>query len=352
MPQATADTHPDDLQVVPFQGTGSAWDRAVDLSSESTFCHLIGWRHIIANELGHQVFNWVAIDKEGGIRGLLPLARVRSRLFGDYLISMPFVSYGGPVGSVGAKVVLVEKARDEAGRLGVDLLELRARKALPGGLTTSTRKLTVLKNLPDSGEELWEFGIRAKLRSQIRRPMKEGLEARFGSDLLEPFYDVFSRTMRDLGTPVLPKRFFRAIAEHFPSQVVFSVVMRDETPMAAGCGFAWHDEFEITWAGALREFSKVAPNMLLYWSLMEEAIRRGARTFNFGRCSADSSTHRFKQQWGTQDHPLPWGQWSRRGVAKTPGPEDAKFRAGPAIWRHLPLGVTRAIGPLISRSLP
>jgi FemAB-related protein (PEP-CTERM system-associated) len=248
--------------------------------------------------------------------------------------------------------VLVDKAVAEAGRLGVDLLELRARQQLPGDLATSTRKLTVLKALPDSAEELWEHGIRAKLRSQIRRPMKEGMEARFGNDLVDPFYEVFSRTMRDLGTPVLPKQFFAAIGERLPDQVVYAAVQLGGRPLAAGCGFVWNDEFELTWAGALREFSKMAPNMLLYWSLMEESVRRGVRTFNFGRCSPGSSTHRFKRQWGTEDQELPWAQWSSRGVGKTPGPSDARFRFGPAVWRRLPVGVTRAIGPLVARSLP
>ena len=96
----------------------------------------------------------------------------------------------------------------------------------------------------------------------------------------------------------------------------------------------------------------MAPNMLLYWSLMEESIRRGARTFNFGRCSPDSGTHRFKRQWGGEDLPLPWSQWSPDGVAATPNPDSPKYRLATNVWSQLPLAVTNRLGPPLARLLP
>lgn len=302
--------------------------------------------------LGHETWWWSAVDAEGACRGVLPLVRVKSLLFGDYLLSMPFLSYGGPLGSEDSRAALAAHAVREAHRLGVDLLELRDRRAIPGDLTVSDRKVTVLKQLPATVEELWEDGLKAKVRSQVRRPMKEGLEARFGPELVDPFYDIFSVTMRDLGTPVLPKAFFSALCDHLVEHAVFCVVEHEGIPLAAGCGFLWAGEFEITWAGALREHSRIAPNMLLYWALMEESVRRGAHTFNFGRCTPGSGTHRFKKQWGTEDHPLPWVQWSPVGVAATPNPESAKFRLAMQMWQKLPVGITRVVGPVLARSLP
>lgn len=334
-----------------FTGTATEWDTAVARFDQSTFCHLAGWRGVM-DGLGHETFWWAAVDDDGITRGLLPLVRVGSRLFGDYLISMPFLSYGGPLGEERARGTLAEAAIEEARRLGVDLLELRCRTAVDAPLTVSSRKLTVLKALPASPEELWEEGLRSKLRSQIRRPMKAGLVARFGSDLLAPFYEVFARTMRDLGTPVLPESFFESIVRGFPDQVVLAVVEAGERPVAAGFGFFWKGELEITWAGALREFSSDAPNMLLYWSFMEEAIRRGGDTFNFGRCTPDSGTHRFKLQWGGDDYPLPWAQWSPNDLTASPNPDNPKFRLAIAAWRRLPVRVANLIGPRLSPGLP
>ncbi|HSM60251.1 MAG TPA: FemAB family XrtA/PEP-CTERM system-associated protein [Longimicrobiales bacterium] len=341
------------LRVEPFpDDAGPRWDARVRALDGSTLAHPWGWREVMEDVLGHETLYLHAVDDAGATAGVLPLVHVKSRLFGDYLLSMPFLSYGGPLGPEAARGALAARAVEEARARGVDLMELRARARVPGDLAVSDRKLTVLLPLVDSAETLWEKGLRAKVRSQVRRPMKEGMTARFGPELVEPFYDVFAHTMRDLGTPVLGKRFFERLVRVFPDEVVFAVVEHRGAAAAAGCGFLWNGELEITWAGARRELSRQAPNMLLYWSLMEEAICRGAHTFNFGRCSPGSGTHRFKRQWGGEDVPLPWAQWSPTGVAATPSPDGARYRLATAVWSRLPVPLTRALGPLLSRSLP
>jgi FemAB-related protein (PEP-CTERM system-associated) len=340
------------IEVVAFEGSAAEWNGLLSGLKGTSFCHLGGWRAVMSDALDHELLYRVARSRGGETLGVLPLVRVRSRLFGDYLVSMPFLSYGGPVGTEEARAALATWAYEEASRLGVDLLELRSRTTVPGPLRTNHRKLTVILELPADAEVLWKKGLKAKVRSQIRRPMKEGMEARFGTAELDSFYDVFSRTMRELGTPVLPRAFFETVATELASQVVFCTVLHSGRPVAAGCGFHWDGEFEITWAGALRELSRLAPNMLLYWSLIEDAIGRGARAFNFGRCSPDSGTHRFKRQWGGEDHPLPWAQWSPMAVDSTPTPTGKKFELATALWRRIPLPLTNRLGPLISRSLP
>jgi len=340
------------LRIAPFDGSAAEWDGLVKGFDGSTFCHLGSWRSVMSEVLGRSLHYRVALDGVGRAHGALPLVRVRSRLFGDYLVSMPFLSYGGPLGSDEARALLVREAAREAREMGVDLLELRSRTPVSGPVRTSERKLTVLLALPSSAPELWEKGLPGKVRSQVRRPMKEGMEARFGADLLDAFYRVFARTMRALGTPVLPKDFFRAVVSGMPEQVVVGVVFWKERPVAAGFGFLWNGEVEITWAGALREVSRMAPNMLLYWAFIEEAIRRGAHTFNFGRCSPGSGTHRFKRQWGGQEFPLPWAQWSPGSVMATPAPTGRKYQVATAIWSRMPLALTNRLGPFISRSLP
>jgi len=341
------------LYVEPFEGNEEEWDVALAGFEGGSFCHRLGWRSVMEDALGHRTFWMTARDPGGAIAGLLPLVRVRSRIFGDYLVSMPFLNYGGPVGSDEARRVLAEWASATAAELGVDLLELRNRQPLTvDGLVENARKLAVVKELPDSSELLWEKGIKAKVRSQIRRPMKEGMDVDFGNALVDDFYSVFSTTMRDLGTPVLPRLFFDKVAEEFGDSVIFAVVRHEGVPVAAGCGLSWCGEFEITWAGASRDHARLAPNMLLYWGLMEESVRRGMSAFNFGRCSPDSGTHRFKRQWGSEDHVLPWLQWSPSGVPSTPNPESPKFKAATNVWRRLPVGVTNVIGPRLSRVIP
>jgi serine/alanine adding enzyme len=182
--------------------------------------------------------------------------------------------------------------------------------------------------------------------------MRDGMHALIGGGQRQAFYDVFARTMRTLGTPTLPASFFDAVARRFPGRVEFGVVYTGNRAVAAGCGIVWRDEIELHWAGALREFGKSAPNMLLYWSFMHHAIARGVRTFNFGRCTAGSGTHAFKRQWGGNDTPLPWISWSKRDVTATPTPDKPVFKFAAACWRRLPLGIANVVGPRIARCLP
>jgi serine/alanine adding enzyme len=245
----------------------------------------------------------------------------------------------------------VTRARRLARETGVDLLELRSRTELPGDLAASHRKITVLLDLPANPEELWK-AFKAKVRSQIRRPMKEGMQTVIGPDQAGSFYHVFSRHMRDLGTPVLPRTVFDHALQAFPGKVIFAAVYHENGPAAVGAGFIHGDEFEITWASALREYNRMAPNMLLYWSLMEEMSRRGLKTFNFGRCTPGGGTHRFKSQWGGRDVPLPWAQWSPDGLAGTPSPESAKYQLATRVWQKLPLAVTNRVGPWLARKIP
>jgi FemAB-related protein (PEP-CTERM system-associated) len=340
------------MHVAPFTGAPHEWDAFVRSSPSWTHFHLYGWKTVMERVFGHECVYLAAHDDDTGrIAGVLPLVRVRSVVFGHYLVSMPFLNYGGPLGNDGAIDALVTYATVLAERDGVRLLELRSRVPLPIDLLVSHRKITVLLDLPRDPAILWK-GLDSKVRSQVRRPQKEGVVVRFGPREVAPFYSVFARHMRDLGTPTQPRRFFDALAEVFGDDVWFGCAYLGERPVACGCGFRWGGEFEMTWASALVEYKRIAPNMLLYWAFMERAIGEGITLFNFGRCTPHAGTHRFKRQWGSRDEPLWWyGSAAREGVA-TPSPTDGSYSWGPRLWKRLPTPVATALGPHIVRYIP
>lgn len=340
------------LVVERFSAAPAEWDALVRRSRGWTHFHLHGWRDVIERTFGHECVYLAARDGAGTLVGVLPLVYVRSILFGRFLVSMPFVNYGGPLGSDAAVAELARAAVDEGRRRDVKLLELRSRVEQPLPLPVSHRKITVLLDLPGGDPETFWKALPAKLRSQVRRPQKEGVEIRFGRDQIEPFYRVLAHHMRDLGTPVQSRRLFESLADVFGDDVWFACAYLKDQPIACGCGFRWADEFEITWASALRAFGAIAPNMLVYWSMIERCMKEGVRTFNFGRCTPDSGTHRFKRQWGGRDEPLWWYQAGRRGVSGTPSPDAGAYAWGPAIWRRLPLPIANALGPLVIRYVP
>jgi FemAB-related protein (PEP-CTERM system-associated) len=341
-----------DITVTILEDDTASWDEFVRETEHGTFCHLSEWRRIMSDVLGHECVYLIAEDGAGRRYGCLPLVRVKSRLFGHYLVSMPFLNYGGPIGTPAAQVALTRQAVTEAKRSKADLLELRARHFVPTDLHVSDRKITVVMDLPGSREQLLQETIPSSRRRQIRRATREGFEARFGPDQAEAFYEVFTRNMRTLGTPVLPREFFVEIGKGFAEHLVFGVVYREKTPLASGCGFVWRNEFELTWVASLREYDRLYPNMLLYSSFMEEAIDRGVGIFNFGRCTPGGPTHKFKHQWGGADFLLPWPQWSPRGVTATPTPDRPRYRLAVAVWKRLPIRLTNRLGPRLSRYIP
>ena len=339
------------LRVEPMDPRAAAtWDAFVEAAHDGTFCHLSAWWPIMAEVLGHRMRMWAARAADGSLAGVLPLVEMRSVLFGRSALSMPFLNYGGAVGSAEARRALVAAAvaAAEVGRF--DRLVLRDRVPLEG-LRAEVDKVTVLLDLPSRPEALWS-DLATKVRSQVRRPMKEGMEARFGPEEVPHFYRVFARNMRDLGTPVLPRRFFEALPRAFPERCVFGTVRHHGLVVAAGCGFRFRDEFEMTWASSLRKFNRMAPNMLLYWRFMERMIEEGVRVFNFGRCTPGGGTHRFKGQWGRRDAILPWHRWPPSGKASVPSPDSGPWALASSLWRRLPVPVANVLGPPIACRLP
>lgn len=341
------------VTVLPFDGDGRAWDAFVDTAPEASFVHLSAWHGILGDALGAECTYLVARDGEGAWRGVLPLARVKSRLFGHYLVSLPFLNYGGPIGVPAARRRLTAEAVAIARRTGADLLELRTRHDDDLGVPSAARKITVLLDLPDSPEALWRDVYSTKLRTKIRRALKEEVDVRVGAEERGAFYDVFARNMRDLGTPVLPRAFFEAIAAALTDRVLFAAVHFRGEPIAAGCGFVWRDEFEMTWSSGVKRHGHRRPNLALYAACMEHLIARGVRVFNFGRSTPGTGPHEFKRQWGGRDVPLPWCAFAPGGRAKTPSPGDGGLASwGPRMWRRLPLPVANRLGPRLSPYLP
>jgi serine/alanine adding enzyme len=326
------------------------WNAFVDRAPDASFCHRWEWRAIVEETMGHRPLYQVARDGTGEPVGVLPLFRVQSRIFGQHLISVPFMNYGGPVGAQRARQELAAWAIAETQRRRARRLVLRPRQEIAGPVVSFASKITVVLDLPTSVDEMWEKSFDAKFRNKIKRPQREGMVTEFGAQHVDAYYRVFAQNMRDLGTPVLPPEFFERIIAALPQLVVIGVTYLAGRPVAGGFGFVWRDEFEMTWSASLKELRASKPNMLLYWDYMRELIRRGVRRFNFGRSTPGSGPHEFKRSWGGVDEPLPWVQWPPASGGAADEHRAAMLAA--SVWRHLPLGLTRVLGPALARQLP
>ncbi|GAC1648812.1 MAG: FemAB family PEP-CTERM system-associated protein [Gemmatimonadaceae bacterium] len=339
--------------VAPFAGDPAEWDVFTRAQPAWTHFHLYGWRSIMERSFGHECIYVAARNVPGELTGILPLVRIRSRLFGHYLVSMPFVNYGGPLGADAATVDLAAFAEAVARESGVTLLEMRSRYQLPLDMAVSHRKVTTLLDLPKNDPDVLLRSLSRGLRNRIRKAEKSDVEVRFGADQVGPFHEVFARHMRFLGTPTQSRAFFHAMASTFPHDSLFACAYLGSTPVACGAGFFWNGEYEMTWSAALREYDHAKPNMGLYWAVMKHVIARGCRIFNFGRSTPGSGTHEFKRHWGARDETLWWYQRARVGApSSTPSPEAGAYAWGPRIWQRLPLALTNRLGPHIVRFIP
>lgn len=340
------------MRVEAFQGSPAEWDGFVRSQPQWTHFHLFGWSTVMTRAFGHTCVYLAARGPDGRLAGVLPLVRVKSLIFGHYLISMPFLNYGGPLGNDEAVQTLVGHAVALATADRVTLLELRSRTPLPITLPVSHRKIAVLLDLtPGSPDAAWE-GINPRLKSYVRRTQKAGATVRFGRDQLEGFFAVFAQHMHELGTPAHHRRLFETIADVFPDDTWFGCAYHDGRPVACGCALRWADQVEVTWASALTSAPELRPNALLYWSFIQRAANLGVRSFSFGRSTPGSGTHEFKRRWGSRDEPLWWYDFSSRTGATTPSPQDAAFAWGPRLWKRLPARVATLLGPRIVRYLP
>ena len=333
---------------------GGRWDEFVSSRSPHLYFRW-RWREATRAMFGHDAPYLAAVDEQDRFTGVLPLVRLESRLFGRFAVSLPLVSYGGLLAdSRAARYGLVAACEDYVrdARLAHVLLR-NATDVSPASWALQGNKVIMRLQLPAQADELWR-AIGSKRRAQIKRPKKEGAHVRIGhSELLEDFYRVFARNMRDLGTPVQSRRFFRAILEAFPDETHLVVTYLGDRPAAAAFLVRHGSEMEIPWASSLREFNRFGVNMLLYWEVLAFSIGQGATSFDFGRSSRDSNTQRFKAQWGATPSPTHWCSWTPDGAeAPSLSPENSSFSLAIAAWQRLPVPVANLIGPRVVRYLP
>lgn len=357
-----------DSLVVSRTVAAASWDAYVEAHADATGYHRSAWRGVFERALGHQTL-YLAAMRGSEIAGVLPLVAVKSWLFGSALVSLPFLNYGGVLADdEQAASMLVEAARTAATEQHLKYVELRHTRRIFPSLPVRDHKVAMTLALPADDAAAWK-ALDNKVRNQVRKAQKSGLTAATGgAELLDEFYDVFSRNMRDLGTPVFPRALFEQVLTGVADTRAY-VVRTGDKPIAAGITVAFRGTTENIWASSLREFRAQCPNMLLYWTMIEDAVKSGRGTFDFGRSTPGEGTYHFKKQWGAQEAPFAW-EYAFPGGASTlaaghgsgaaggasnghvlpSGSASAKVELATRMWKHLPLPVANVLGPAIARS--
>jgi FemAB-related protein (PEP-CTERM system-associated) len=342
------------MKIVQVDKDEAAWDSFVETAERATGYHRFRWRSIIGESFGHDCYYFAAVDEAGVWRGVLPLVHMRSRLFGNFLVSMPFVNYGGLVCSdFRAARLLLDQAEYLRKSVQATYVELRHLGYSVEGFSSKEHKVTMILELAANEETQWK-GFNAKLRNQIRKAQKSGLKFVIGQiELLDGFYEVFARNMRDLGTPVYAKNFFQRVLTSFPDCSRVLAVYYEKRMIAAGIALWFRDVLEIPWASSVGEYKALCPNNMLYWEAIKFAIKSGFKKFDFGRSTPNEGTFNFKKQWGALPVQLYWQYLLREGrTIPHLSPSNPKYRAAIRVWQNLPVPLTKFLGPLIVQNIP
>jgi serine/alanine adding enzyme len=335
---------------VAGRSDSGAWEAYVDARGDAAGYHSWRWQRVFAGAFGHEPVYLIA--REGGvITGVLPIVQIKSLLFGRTLTSLPFVNYGGVMADAPETArALVGAAAEQALTRKCSHVELRHVDRQFADLPSKQHKVAMRLK---TGPGMWD-GLDRKVRNQIRKAEKSGLTVeRGGEGLVQDFYSVFARNMRDLGTPVYSRRLFEEVLRTFPDRAQIHIVRLNGLPIAGGVTYRTAQMVQLPWASSLRSYNTLCPNVLLYWDAIQYAVECGARVFDMGRSTPNEGTFKFKAQWGAEPVPLHWEyQLMSQGELPNLSPANPKYQFAIAVWQKLPLAVTLRVGPMIVRAIP
>ena len=329
------------------------WDTYANLFPEATWYHGNRWKILLEDIFGYESF-YLSAEGEEGLAGILPLSLVTGPLFGKLLVSSPCANYGGPLAHDQETIrMLIAEAKRIANSLGVRCLELRTRTAFSDSeLETRVLKQTFELELPANEEALYS-SLSKEIRGMLRKGDSAGAVTRVGGlELLDDFYAVFSTRMRDMGTPVYPKKMFNRLFQRFSEEARFVCVSFKQKPIAGGVLICDRQRAEIPWMVSRdREFG-FSSGYAVFWHSIREAIRRGCSRFDFGPSRMDSGSIFFKKKWGAQAIPLTWQYFPVKGDIPDSNPRNRRFNWPTAAWRRLPLWAANRLGPQVVRWIP
>jgi len=318
---------------------------------DATFFHRSGWQTIIHKVFRHPT-HFLYAEADGQIQGVLPLAHVKSRLFGNALTGLPFAVYGGVAANSEAAAQLLEDEADRIARtLDVEHLELRHIQRRHPDWPAQDLYVTFRKAILPKEEDNMQ-AIPRKQRAMVRKGIKNGLVAQVDANV-DRFFALYADNVHRHGTPAMPKRYFQALMDVFGSDCeVLTVSTAEGRPLSSVLSFYFRDEVLPYYAGDDEAARDLAANDFKYWELMRLACARGIQVFDYGRSKQGTGPYAFKKNWGFEPTPLNYEyRLYKRDSIPQNNPANAKYRLLIATWRRMPIGLANWLGPFIVRNL-
>jgi FemAB-related protein (PEP-CTERM system-associated) len=327
------------------------WDEYVLRTPAATFFHRFGWRNVLSQAFGHRAHYLIA-ERDGRVVGVLPLGEIKSLLFGHSLISTPFCVVGGAVADDdAARDALIDAACKRARELGVAYLELRhSSRQRPDWPCKDSQYVTFRKAITESDEENLK-AIPRKQRAVVRQGIEAGLVGRV-DEKLDSLWSMYSESVRNLGTPVFSRRYFELLRTEFGADCEIMAVDSQGKTVSAVMSFYFRDEVLPYYGGGSVAARGAKANDFMYWSVMKRAAARGIRLFDYGRSKVGTGPYSFKKNWGFEPQPLHYEYYLVKAKEMpNVSPTNPKYSLMINVWRRMPLGLSRLLGPPIARNL-
>ncbi len=328
-----------------------AWDEFVRAHPQGTFFHLSAWAGVVETAFGRRTHRLIS-TRGGALAAILPLVEVRSRLFGHALIGAGFTVGGGPLAlEAEALQDVLDHAAALGRKLGADYVELRDIEAAgPGWVRRDGLYAGFERSIAPEEDDCLKQ-IPRKQRAVVRKALERGMTTDIDRSAAD-FFGLYARTMRDHGTPALPRRYFETLLGRFGPDCEVLTVRRDGQPVASVLSYYFRGRVLPYYTGSAPAARDLGANDLMYWSLMRHAAARGCAVFDFGRSKVGTGPYAFKRNWGFEPRPIAH-HFRLIKAHETPNlnPTNPRFSLMIEAWRRLPLPVANAISPFISRSL-
>ena len=333
------------------RSTAQRWDDFVLSCPKGTFFHRAGWQGILRDVYRHET-HFLFAEVSGQIAGVLPLAHVRSWLFGSALVSLPFAVYGGvATDSPEALMALEAQAQALAQRLGVPHLEMRNFHRQHADWPMQDLYVTFRKEILHE-EEANMLAIPRKQRAMVRKGIKNGLTSVIDHGV-DRFFALYADNVHRHGTPAMPKRYFQALRDNFGDDCqVLTVTGVDGKLLSSVMSFYFRDEVLPYSAGDDEAARDLAGNDFKYWELMRRSCAQGLKVFDYGRSKLGTGSYSFKKNWGFEPQPLHYEfrLYGRDSIPQN-NPNNAKYKLLIETWRRMPIGLANWLGPFVVRSL-
>ena len=329
----------------------AAWNAFVFGHADGTFFHRAEWSQVLERAFRLPTHYLLAQSITGEITGVLPLAHSKSILFGNALVSTPFCVYGGILANDAAAHLALERAACHLARdLDVDYLEMRNRSRRHPSWPCKDLYVTFRKSFETDPEKNL-LAIPRKQRAMVRKGVKEQLKVEVDADV-DRHYDIYSDSLRNLGTPVFSKKYLRVLKNAFGDACEIVTILKGDRAIASVLSFYFRNEVIPYYGGGTSGARQVAGNDFMYWAVMERAREKGLALFDYGRSKRGSGSFEFKEHWGFAAEPLYYEYFLvRKHEVPNLSPTNPKYAAAISLWRKLPLWLTQILGPIPARYL-